>query len=174
MTARAEFFIEGQELLPTPYHYTASGLDNVFLLNGVSERATDYGPMVHVENINALHHAIGLHIVEQPEPMDGAEFRFLRKQLQLSQAELGTYMGVTDQTIANYEKGKSGKDGIGPADAYMRALYLLRILPEQTRVDAIKSMIDVPVQNARPKLPEAPRQKIVGRWREGGPGKIAA
>jgi hypothetical protein len=33
--------------------------------------------MVHVENINGLHRAIGLHIVEEEEPMSGAEFRFL-------------------------------------------------------------------------------------------------
>jgi hypothetical protein len=83
-------------------------------------------------------------------------------------------MGVTDQTIANYEKGKSGKDGIGPADAYMRALYLLRILPEQTRVEAIKPLIDVPARNARPKLPQAPRQKIVEGWSETDPRKVAA
>jgi putative transcriptional regulator len=54
--------------------------------------------MVHVENINGLHRAIGLHIVEQENPMSGPEFQFLRKQVDLSQAELAKDFGVSDQT----------------------------------------------------------------------------
>ena len=84
-------------------------------------------------------------------PMNGPEFRFLRKQMQLSQSELASHLGVTDQTIANYEKGESG---LGPADPFMRTFYLLHILPEQTRVEVIKKMIKTPVQRARKKLPE--------------------
>jgi transcriptional regulator with XRE-family HTH domain len=166
MSERAEFFIQGEDLLAEPYHYLASGLDNIFLLNGVTEENTDYGPMVHIENINGLHHAIGLHIVEKTGLMTGAEFRFLRKQLHLSQAELGRVMSVTDQTIANYEKEKSG---IGPAGALIRTLYLLDILPEETRVKMIRRLIDL-----QQKLPDVPRQKIVERWREGDDGKLAA
>ena len=49
MSERAEFFIQGEDLLAEPYHYLASGLDNIFLLNGVTEENTDYGPMVHIE-----------------------------------------------------------------------------------------------------------------------------
>lgn len=163
MSKRADFFIEGREKLAKPYRYLVSGLDNIFLLNGVTEKVTDYGPMVHIENINGLHHAIGLHIVEKSDPINGPEFRFLRKQMQLSQSELASHLGVTDQTIANYEKGKSG---LGPADPFMRTFYLLHILPEQTRVEVIKKMIKTPVQRARKKLPELPRRKIVKSWRE--------
>src|SRR5215469_359692 len=120
---------------------------------------TDYGPMVHIENINGLHHAIGLHIIEKDQPMEGAEFRFLRKQMQMSQVDLAKYLGVTDQTVANYEKGKSGKEGFGPADAAMRTFYLLKVVPKATRVEAIKRFIDAPIQNVRLKLPDVPRQK---------------
>ena len=115
---------------------------------------TDYGPMVHIENINGLHHAIGLHIVEKTEPMTGAEFRFLRKQMQFSQAELGRIMNVTDQTVANYEKGKTA---IGPAETLIRTLYLLDILPEETRVKMIKRLIDL-----RQKLPDKRRAAASG------------
>lgn len=111
-----------------------SGLDNIYLLNGVTERATSYGPMIQIENVNGLHRAIGLHIIEKSEPMTGAEFRFLRKQIQMSQVELADYMGVTDQTIANYEKERTS---IGPAKATILALYLLEVLPKQTRIEAI-------------------------------------
>jgi putative transcriptional regulator len=174
MSERAEFFIRGRDLLAKPYQYLASGLDNIFLMNGVTEEMTDYGPMVHIENINGLYHAIGLHIIEKGEPMEGAEFRFLRKQMQLSQADLAKYLGVTDQTVANYEKGKSGKEGLGPADAAMRTFYLLKIVPKATRVEAIKRFIDAPIQNTRQKLPDVPRQKMVECWLEGDDDKIAA
>jgi len=174
MSDRTDFFIKGRELLAKPYHYLASGLDNIFLLNGVTEKMTDYGPMVHIENINGLHHAIGLHIIEKDQPMEGAEFRFLRKQMQMSQVDLAKYLGVTDQTVANYEKGKSGKEGFGPADAAMRTFYLLKVVPKATRVEAIKRFIDAPIQNVRLKLPDVPRQKMVECWLEGDDGKIAA
>src|SRR5437870_2991651 len=67
MKKRAEFFIQGRERLRKPYHYIASGLDNVFLTSGVSINETPYGTMVSIENLNGLHRAIGLHIVEKEE-----------------------------------------------------------------------------------------------------------
>ncbi len=165
MSERTGFFIKGREFLAEPYHYVASGLNNIFLLNGVSETMTDYGPMVHIENINGLHCAIGLHIVERSEPMSGPEFRFLRKQMGLSQSELAKLFGVTDQTIANYEKGKSGLGGLGSADPLMRAHYLFSILPAQTQVEVVKSMMRA-APSARKKMPDLPRRKLVEHWLE--------
>src|SRR6516225_423619 len=102
MSERAEFLLKGQELLAEPYHYRASGLDDIYLLNGVTFEETPYGPMVTIKKLNGLHRAIGLHIVEKAEPMTGAEFRFLRKQIGFTQAQLGKRLRVSDQTIANY------------------------------------------------------------------------
>jgi transcriptional regulator with XRE-family HTH domain len=40
--------------------------------------------------------------------MSGREFRFLRKQMSLTQAELAECLGVTDQTVATItKKGRS-------------------------------------------------------------------
>jgi hypothetical protein len=52
----------------------------------------------------------------------------------------------------------------------MRAIYLLHVLPEQTRVEVIKPMIDA----RKEKLPDLPRQKIVECWREEDAPRIAA
>jgi DNA-binding transcriptional regulator YiaG len=163
---RADFFIEGRDVLAEPYHYLASGLDNIFLLNGVAESETAYGPMLHIENINGLHRAIGLHIVEKTAPMKGAEFRFLRKQMGLSQVQLAALLNVTDQTIANYEKENSG---LGAAEAFLRDRYVISILPEQTRVGVIKAMTAGPSAGGRHKLPDNPRLSIVEQWREEPP-----
>ena len=53
-----------------------------------------------------LHRAIGLHIVTARRD-DGAELRFLRKQLRLTQEALAQRLRVNVQTVANYEKGKT-------------------------------------------------------------------
>ena len=162
MSERTDFYMEGREFLAEPYHYFESGLDTIYLLNGVSETTTDYGPMVHIDNINGLHRAIGLHIVEKEEPMSGPEFRFLRKQMGLSQAELAKDLGVSDQTVANYEKENTR---LGPADALMRACYLLAVLPADTRVEAVKSVLR-PAPRMRKRLPDVPRRRLVERWAE--------
>jgi DNA-binding transcriptional regulator YiaG len=163
MSERAEFFIKGRELLKEPYNYVASGLPNVFLLNGVSETNTPYGPMVTIEDINGLHHAIGLYIIENPEQMTGAEFRFLRKQLELTQAQLGDYLRVSDQTVANYEKGNTS---LGPVDPQMRMLYLISVLPEQTRLEVLKDMTAKISSRERAELPQVSRRQIAQCWQE--------
>ena len=164
MNERAEFCIPGQEFLAKPYQYRASGLDYIFLLNGVTTRDTRYGSMVNIRNINGLHRAIGLHIVEKSEPMTGAELRFLRKQMGLTQRELATLMRTTDQTVANYEKSKTEP---GPADALIRMTYLLHVVPQETPADVLKTIVDQFGIGERAKLPDLPRRKIVQKWREG-------
>ena len=164
MSKRIEFFIKGRELLAEPYAYREIGLGNIILLNGVTTTQTPYGPMTHIEYIHGLHRAIGLAIAEKSEPMSGAEFRFLRKQLGLTQAELAARMHVTDQTIANYEKGRTG---LGPADPFMRALYLVHILPDRTRVEVLKPMVEGPAKRKSSKLPAVPRSQVGEGWQHG-------
>jgi putative transcriptional regulator len=163
MSERAEFFIKERDLLAEPYQFQASGLNDIFLLNGVSETDTPYGPMVHIHNVHGLQRAIGLHIAEKPQLMTGAEFRFLRRQIELTQSDLAKRMCITDQTIANYEKGKTK---LGSADPFMRALYLVHILPEQTRVGILKPMIEESAAMSRKRLPDVARISIVEGWSE--------
>lgn len=164
MSKLIEFFMKGRELLAEPYVYRELGLGNILLLNGVTTTQTPYGPMTHIECIHGLHRAIGLGIAERSEPMSGAEFRFLRKQLGLTQAELAARMHVTDQTIANYEKGKTG---LGPADPFMRALYLVHILPDRTRVEVLKPMIEPAAKRKSRRLPAVSRSQVGGGWQQG-------
>ncbi len=165
MTQRAEFCIKGAELLAEPYHYVASGLPNIYLLNGVSHDDTPYGEMVTIKNLNGLHRAIGLHIIEKQEQMTGTEFRFLRKQIGLTQVELADMMRVTDQTVANYEKGNT--EEFGPADAFMRMAYFLHIIPDDMRAKIIRAMAeDIARREDKEGIPDVSRLKMVGGWRE--------
>jgi DNA-binding transcriptional regulator YiaG len=103
------------------YHYTESGLRNVWLVNGYALRKTPYGQGVAIENLDGLHRAIARQIVRLPRPLTGAEFRFLRKQLELSQAGLADYLGCNVQALARWEKAKSRTPK--PAERLLRALY---------------------------------------------------
>jgi transcriptional regulator with XRE-family HTH domain len=162
---RAEFFLAGRPRLPRPYHLKGIGLPNIHLLSGVKlEDDADYGPLVTIENLQGLLHAIGLHIIEKPGPMTGAEFRFLRKQMDLTQAQLAERLRVTDQTIANYEKGKTAA---GPADVMMRVLYALHVLPPGSMARAVKALVEATAEKKTSvKLPQLPRRKIAGKWQE--------
>jgi putative transcriptional regulator len=103
------------------YHYTESGLRNVWLVNGYSVRKTPYGEGVAIENLEGLHRAIARQIVRLPRPLTGAEFRFLRKELELSQASLADYLGCDVQALARWEKAKSRIPK--PAERLLRALF---------------------------------------------------
>ncbi|MES1192663.1 MAG: helix-turn-helix domain-containing protein [Steroidobacter sp.] len=106
-----------------PYHYKACGLDDVYLLSGYEIYNTHYGPGVSVRDVDALHRAIGEYLTKHKKILNGKEVRFLRKQMDLTQSDLGKFLGVTDQQVARYEKGESKKMP-GAADAVLRMLYL--------------------------------------------------
>lgn len=107
------------------YHYTESGLDNVWLDGGVTVRRTPRGEVVSVRNIDGLHEAIGRNLVEERKHLSGREFRFLRHEVGLSQAALARLLGVSEQAVARWEKGRS-KLPVA-ADGTLRLLYKEKI-----------------------------------------------
>jgi hypothetical protein len=70
MSEQIGFFIKGREFLAKPYHYVESGLDNIFLLNGLrgDDGLRPYGARCEHQR---PHRAIGLHTVEKLEPLSG-------------------------------------------------------------------------------------------------------
>ena len=105
------------------YHYTESGLDNIWLRNGFVIEETPYGEGVGIANVAGLHEAISRDIIDSPHPISGPELRFLRIELDLSQMRFGEYFGRGDQAVAKWEK-----TGEIPADVD----YLLRHIIRQT------------------------------------------
>lgn len=104
------------------YHYTDCGLPNVWLVNGFKVHDTPYGKGVAIENLQGLHECIAIELVYSNKPLNGAEFRFLRLELDMSQRQLGSVFGKTEQTIANWEK-RLDKSVPKYADLIMRAMY---------------------------------------------------
>jgi DNA-binding transcriptional regulator YiaG len=89
------------------YHYKESGLDNVWLVNGFRVRRTSYGEAISIEDVEGLYKAIARSLVEKAGTLNGKEIRFLRKHLGLSQRTIGAVLGSNEETVSNWERGKS-------------------------------------------------------------------
>ena len=85
------------------YHYTESGLQNVWLKNGYIVRNTPYGKGVSIHDLEGLHKAICLALTRSPK-LTGAEFRFLRKELGMSQRGIASLLGTTEQNVSLWER----------------------------------------------------------------------
>jgi putative transcriptional regulator len=107
------------------YHYTESGLDNVWLESGFTiENHPNYGELVSIKDPRGLHETIGRWITGQPRTLTGAEFRFLRNELDMSQKTLGRVLGVTEQAIAKWEKSRDRAVPNKSAERLLRLAYI--------------------------------------------------
>lgn len=86
------------------YHYTECGLKNIWLVNGYHQLDTPYGRATSIEDLAGLHSVIVDILVNRKPTLTGAEFRFLRKELGLSQARLADLLGNNSQSVAVWEK----------------------------------------------------------------------
>ena len=102
-------------------HYISCGLDNIWLVNGYGVIETPYGKATAIHNIEGLHKAIGLFLVNNKPQLDGSEIRFLRKELDLSQVNLADLLGVSESSIRSWEHNRA-KVSI-PAEKMIRLLY---------------------------------------------------
>ena len=105
----------------TAHHYRECGLSHIYLLNGFTYRETRHGRAVSIQNMDGLHRAIGTHLAKEKRALTGAELRFFRIELGLSQTMLGMLLGKSGQTVARWEKGQSRIDAT--ADRVVRLLY---------------------------------------------------
>jgi putative transcriptional regulator len=104
------------------YHYTDSGLRNVYLKNGYSIKKTPYGRGVSIHDIAGLHQLLGMELVcNKAGKLSSTEIRFLRVEMDLPQVHLASLLGVSENTIRAWEnnRGKITR----PAELLLRTLY---------------------------------------------------
>lgn len=113
----------------TGYHYVECGLPNVWLKNGFEEHTTPYGKGVSIKDVEGLHECLSRTLCDKPQALTGAEFRFLRLELDLSQKLIGELFGCGDRNIRRLEK----KAEVGePYNRFIRHLYLESVNPESS------------------------------------------
>ena len=113
------------------YHYDSCGLPDIWLQNGFEVKQTRYGEAVSIHNLGGLHRAIGLDLVRNKPTLNGAEVRFLRKEMDFPQAQLASLLDVSESTVRNWESGRANVPG--PADRILRTLYL-EFAREESRI----------------------------------------
>ena len=122
---------------PEAYHYAECGLPNVWLINGFERQSTPYGEGVAILDMEGLHKCISLTLCDKPEPLTGPEFKFLRRELDLSQKMMGEIFGIQSRQIRNIEK----EDRIeNPYNTLVRHMYL-------ESVDPTSSLIPLPYRS---------------------------
>jgi putative transcriptional regulator len=114
---------------PDTYRYREAGLDGIILRGGVTEIecATCGDAFVHVEKEQQLLQVIALALLMKPGHLTGRELRYLRREMELSQADLAKALGVRRETVAERE---SKKDPALKADSefYSRVVLLKSFL----------------------------------------------
>ena len=139
------------------YHYTESGLTNVWLANGFTIRKTKYGEGVSIHDVEGLHRVLAQALTNRPH-LTGTEVRFLRKEMGLTQRGLGELLGVTDQAVALWErKGRLPKT----ADRLLRLIYVEHDKGNAPIRTTIQRINDMDSLDHEPIIAEEAR----GRWK---------
>lgn len=113
------------------YHYTESGLDNIYLEEiDVCECPSCGEEIVNIPAVPDLHSLIGRHIVKKKSPLNGGEVRFLRKNAGLTAKRLSTMTGIDAATISRWE---NGTQSLAPSnDRLIRLIYSgVKGIPEE-------------------------------------------
>lgn len=107
--------------MSTLFHYQDCGLPNIWLRNGFDIMNTPFGEAVSIHNVTDLHAAIGLYLTENKVLLNGADIRFLRKELDFSQLALAEVLGVSESTMRNWETERQAITIA--ADRMLRLIY---------------------------------------------------
>jgi DNA-binding transcriptional regulator YiaG len=88
------------------YHYTESGLENVWLKSGYMIRKTPYGNGLSVQDVDGLHRAI-CNVIARRARLSSDQLRFLRKEMGMSQSALARLLGTSERNLSLWE-GRGG------------------------------------------------------------------
>lgn len=142
------------------YHYDECGLENVYLENGYTVKYEDGEEFISFDDFEGIHRAIAKAICEQSSWLSKEQFKFLRKEMNLSQSALGSLLFCDRQTIARWEKGESP---ITQAqDILLRAIYMESINETSHVAMMIESLADADVDDALKAL--VLQEDAQGKW----------
>ena len=122
------------------YHDTDGGLRNIWLANGYEREETPYGKALTIQDLPGLTRAICKALIRKNSKLTGAEFRYLRQAMLMSQASLGRTLGRTDQAIAGWEKNSKVPKF---ADQMLRVVYAAHAGGNEQVKNIIHAMNDV-------------------------------
>ena len=116
--------MDGPAGLTGGLHYTACGLDYVYLLNGYLVHHTVHGDGISIKSADQLHERIALDVISRAFPLRGQEVRFLRGMLRLSQDALAKALRRQRGSLARWE-AEPRRAIPAAADGALRMFYAL-------------------------------------------------
>jgi DNA-binding transcriptional regulator YiaG len=143
-----------------PYHYRECGLDNVYIYGGFEEKHSPYGVSVAIHDLAGLHQCIAQCLIEKPSPLTGAEFRFLRTELDLSQSTMGRLCGREERSVRYWESREDAVDDA--ANQIIRFVYSQRVNPS-ANYEELSKHIQL-LQNADKELHELKLKSTAKGW----------
>lgn len=100
--------VHRKSTLEEPYHYTESGLPNVYLVNVDVYRCEQCGiEVASIPHPRELHMLIVIDILGKPSAMTGDELRFIRKALMMQPKEFADLLAVDTQMIVDWQNSKT-------------------------------------------------------------------
>jgi DNA-binding transcriptional regulator YiaG len=127
------------------YHYTHCGLDNIYLINGFTWHDVEgYGEGVSFHNVDDLHAAIGRAIVHFDHVLSGKEFRYLRHEMEMTQADVARLFGCDTQTVARWEKSQTALPIAD--DRLLRFIYLQFINEDENVIGLLEKLAELDIE----------------------------
>ena len=125
-----------------PYHYTACGLEYIYLANGYEVHETPDGRGVSIMDADGLHRAISRFIISSPQRLRGQEVRFLRAELGLSQSGLAQILGAKRLTVLRWE---SKPNTVIPqaSDRFLRLFVALEFKDDETANQIVDLLTEI-------------------------------
>ncbi len=117
------------------YQYIECGLKNIYLVNGFNTIATSQGKATSIHNIDGLHKAIGIFLVFNQKDLSGDEIRFLRHEMLMSQSTLSNLLGVSEQEVRRWERGKIKIPK--PSENLLRLLYREHVNDKSGKIEKL-------------------------------------
>ena len=111
----------------------------LFLLNGYQEEQTEDGTVFQYKMEDRLEHCVRRVAIRRPSRLRGWDMRFLRRGLEMSQAEFGQLVDRDAQTIARLEK--SNEIVPKPIDLMVRARFAERF-ERGMQIDKLLGFLD--------------------------------
>ena len=129
------------------YHYTASGLPHVTLLQVEVSRCPSCGETeVSIPRIEALHRTIAAALIRKRARLAPEEIRYLRKYLGWSGVDFAAHMGVTPETVSRWEHGTTPMGNT--ADRLLRLLVVSQVPVQDYSADLLTEIVEEPETHA--------------------------
>lgn len=115
--------------------YPHFALNNLFMANGYIETKMGEDVVHEYEREEELEQCIRRLVLRKPEPFRGWELRFLRRGLNLSQADFGNLVDRDAQTVARWEKTSEVVPRF--VDLIIRARFAQKYEPNMTMAEVL-------------------------------------